>query len=389
MRHMNRFNSGEIMRSCFLTFIIGFYRIRGVSISLFILGLFSQISLPEAFAAGSGTSGGGTAVVCRNPQTGKIEGAPELYELFEAEHDPLRHYHIQRGGEPMDAQIESVLNRVSNERGMDVLTVRHALILVNHAWVLTDGQARINMLPDFVPTFLPKDPNCKLEVTAFYDDSNETVEVDSEIFGQMSSADQAALKLHEAIYKVNRTFAQDKNSDRTRSDVAGLFSDRPDLALYMGLKSLAYGEKLDFLNPALLKIIFGNSVLECLDSHSKLTLKIDSDGTALDGTTLTWYAQEFDQEELTSKSQKQKNAFRAPFDLKLSAENDEYGSNLIFSLGDLYTALDPAKPGFAFSANFALDPDSEEIVTPPEPVKAKLSCHLAISSEEGLRSLVP
>lgn len=302
--------------------------------------------------AGPRSSGGGTSVVCRDPQTHKIIGSPELYELFEAENDPRINAHIPRSKKEVKTQIDSILSGLesrSTNGAMDVLTMRNSLALVDRDWTPTGGSVSITMVPDFVPRFFPKDPRCKLEVTAYYDDLQSVLFVDREIYGRMTNTDKAALKLHEAAYKVNRIFAHDQDSDRTREMVAALLTGQLTW-FYRNLGALSRPAELPPLNTSMLDLVFGGKSLICGEtgaaSELRLRMKNSNLMVGADLSTLPWAEQSFHGNFGTSL-------------LSVNTESDEFNTSISFSVADLISVLKGAQE--SFKARYSFDGSSDLI----------------------------
>lgn len=194
-----------------------------------IAGLIAMTMTVPVLAQVSGReSGGGAAFVCRDTH-GKISEPSLLYDLYEAENYVGSAYKgIQRISLDPDQQIENLLRAWQAKGGMfasaSVTTLRRALGLVKKDWKDIPSGTGQMLRPDFNPLVFPKKPGCKLESAAFYDDEKSLLTVDREIYESMSPTDQAALKIHEALYKVDRLLKGDKKSDRTRLQVAELFA---------------------------------------------------------------------------------------------------------------------------------------------------------------------
>jgi len=74
----------------------------------------------------------------------------------------------------------------------------------------------------------PIDPNCSLMWVAYYDDLQDELQIDRELFDIMSEEDRAALLLHEAVYyRARRIREFVPNSARVRATVRNLIQSRP------------------------------------------------------------------------------------------------------------------------------------------------------------------
>jgi hypothetical protein len=218
--------------------------------------LLMALALPVQAEVGTGSSGGGAAIVCRTSK-GKIKRA-FLYDLYEAENDSLHPLTIIRSNDSVDIQIDKALKRwkALEKKGgyfegafdAEIATLRNALALVKRDWSPLKAGTRLPFVPDVNPTIMPKDPSCKLETMAHYWDSKNTLKVDLEIYAMLSPTDKAALQIHEGAYKANRLLADEANSENTRRMVARLFAKEAREIRFA--KSLA---KLSDLESELLK----------------------------------------------------------------------------------------------------------------------------------------
>ena len=189
---------------------------------LIVTTLFASTPL-LARDQGAGSSGGGAAVVCRDSD-GKIFGTPLLYDLYEAENDSVHRLRMITSQAPVSEQVADALIRLKSWDGFAQTSLRRALGIVERDWSAMDAGTALPYKPDVVPQFLPKDRHCKLETLAHYYDSVNALRVDMEIYNLLPRTHQAALKFHEALYKLNRVFSGHKNSQATRKFVARLFS---------------------------------------------------------------------------------------------------------------------------------------------------------------------
>lgn len=199
---------------------------------------FDDLRKGRQLDLGGESAGGGFALVCREskgPKKGQIKGEALFYDLFEGANDPKRNLKIQKSKESVAAQIEARVQtlRVATDSRFEnttITTLRRALALVERDWTVINPGTRLPVRPDFNPEILPKDPCYQLEPVAFYDDKNVILQIDGEIYDRMPNTDKAALKMHEAIYKVNRLFSNARNSDQSRREVARFFSDSPSFS---------------------------------------------------------------------------------------------------------------------------------------------------------------
>ena len=195
------------------------------------LSLFSTVAVAGPKQGGNG-SGGGTSIVCRD-EAGAVETA-KLYDLFEAENDPVKPIEIYRDDslEPMD-RIRFAFTERSKRVGETIVDknrpeipadIQRALNLVKRDWVSLKAGTRLPLVTDVKPVFLSSGKNCELETTAIYDDNAYKLYVDMEIYNKLSNTDKAGLILHEAIYKNHRVLIKDETSTWVRKIVAGVLS---------------------------------------------------------------------------------------------------------------------------------------------------------------------
>ena len=178
------------------------------------------ISLP-AFGGKERGNGGG-AFVCRNAN-GKILSA-QLVDLYEAgaryslklrpntgltqqEQIDLAMARLLRGNLDLGTEIESRLNHVSK-----------IIHIVENAKLTNSNDFNIQISPKACAG-----GRIEFEQLANYTDTGELL-VDREIWAALSSMDQAALYLHEAIYLYSRELFRVETSQASRRLVAYLFS---------------------------------------------------------------------------------------------------------------------------------------------------------------------
>jgi len=165
--------------------------------------------------AGVGAGGGGAAVVCKNSQG--VTNSVKLLDLYEAELNS--HLKIPRSAKPMVQQIGEALAKTDEFFRYDL---KEQLQKIS-----------VNYLPTNVtqrqPYDLGDDPivvedHCSVEWVAFYRDGNESLQIVTKYFNQMSRTDQAALMIHESVYRIRRSKLDDSSSAESREIVSGFFS---------------------------------------------------------------------------------------------------------------------------------------------------------------------
>lgn len=166
-------------------------------------------------AAGNEHGNGGGAMVCRD-QNNKIVSA-ELLDLFESRSIGLTFPEIAKSPE---IYIQSGLHRISMNNPFLGARVRKAL---------KDNQKIVIEVPEGIAVAPPVDAHpwlykegCALEGVAQYRKlpDGERIFLNTRILKTMSNLDQAALWLHEAIYRVLRETDGDQDSIRTRHYVS-------------------------------------------------------------------------------------------------------------------------------------------------------------------------
>jgi hypothetical protein len=181
---------------------------------LFLITYFSHAQ------AGVDSSGGGSAVVCRNASNGIIVSA-ELLDLYEAKNllgltinaietpyleQALRVTQIIGKGNAFDGAIEHVLSD-------SVQKIQSSMRILPPGVGLTP-------IHDFQSIILPK--NCSIIQLARYE-LNETVTVDGDIWNALNNTNRAALLVHEALYRLTRSLGE-TTSDGTRIAVGKAFA---------------------------------------------------------------------------------------------------------------------------------------------------------------------
>ena len=201
---------------------MSFLKLSGMMIG--ILGF----ALP-AFA-GAISGGGGRAIVCRD--TNKKIISAELLDLYEGR--VQYGYQIPTTNVPYVSQYHEALKNISKGRpGFDYSG--YADYVNQLMRLLPDGTGLIP-IDDSEEVIIPK--NCKTEQLANYNDNQETLLVDGEIFENLSETNKAALISHETIYSILRKMG-DTNSIMARQMVAVAFSGTKFIDYQSGLPSTA------------------------------------------------------------------------------------------------------------------------------------------------------
>src|SRR5262249_7142288 len=133
-----------------------------------------------------------------------------------------------------------------------------------------------DLASDVVPKFRLKDPNCNIELVAHYYDNTSSLDYDDEIYSLMSNTDKAALKIHEAVYKLRRYFDKDTTSEKTREIVANIMAGKQLGDLY-DIRTLDYdlvdsgrtSGSLGLFDMTGLDLLLGGKTVSCVDPASK------------------------------------------------------------------------------------------------------------------------
>jgi hypothetical protein len=211
--------------------------IKQLTTALFIatgVALTNFCYMSKAYAKQGGQDGGGgAAIVCRN-EAGQISSA-RLYDLYAIENNPRSPRETVKSNASIEQLLQQALNRVASahsENGTPVVKsdnltvslISRALALVQRDWIPLLPGTRLDFVPDVAAEFVSSRPECKLETVAHYDDQLSNLSVDMQIYNQFSETDKAALKMHEALYKISRILFADTTSKRTRGLVGELFA---------------------------------------------------------------------------------------------------------------------------------------------------------------------
>ncbi len=160
---------------------------------------------------------GGVAVVCRDGQ-GKISSA-ETLDLFEGRNQfGLRYIDSNLAAETLTALAQ--IKMVGNNSFLTQF--RSTLSEVRAAIVFLPRGVGLSPTDDAFPAITKK--GCALEQLANFVDTDSKIYVDEEIFRSLSPVDQAALFMHETVYRVARVNQKDTSSVRSRKLTAQLLA---------------------------------------------------------------------------------------------------------------------------------------------------------------------
>jgi hypothetical protein len=207
--------------------------------------LITQVLLAASAYAGVSNGGGGWAVVCRSPDN-QITSAV-LLDLYEAQNE----YGLTLTPElhSLDQEYVSYLSALrktvddSNPVGQNEINQLHNEMLAPANFhILAPGQ-QVTSMNDVGHTIQPPS-GCRLEQVAYFNDDtdglgNEEVEVDSSIWKSFDTRSQAALLMHEIIYRQYREVG-DKLSENTRRVIGLLASTTPPPSNLDGVPEDAY-----------------------------------------------------------------------------------------------------------------------------------------------------
>lgn len=191
------------------------------------IAVIALVCLTGATAFAGKEGHGGNAVVCRD-SVGRIKSA-ELLDLFEGR--VIYRLKFQSSPLPIQLQLHGILNRLwaANKDMAAYMEPLFREIDANKT-VLQDG-VQLTPVDDAFPTVIPTD--CKIEQLANYVNDQQIL-VDGEIWKMLDLTNQAALIVHESLYKFLRSFGE-TDSRRTRRIVAYLFSNYSFDDVYGGL----------------------------------------------------------------------------------------------------------------------------------------------------------
>ena len=176
--------------------------------------------------AGEVSSGGGSAIVCRDDD-GVISAPPQVLDLYESKLTlPV----------PTGELTKDYINgarRAHYLMGKDTSLITDEVIIKElydffKIAKFTDLGERLELVNDIGSSFLDDLPRGCLreQVAIYYDKSPQRGEyaiINTEIWGKMDSLNKAALITHENIYRYERTLGE-KNSFSSRQSVAHMYS---------------------------------------------------------------------------------------------------------------------------------------------------------------------
>jgi hypothetical protein len=195
-----------------------------------IISILLTISSLNCYSAvGGESSGGGGGFYCPHNDTAEVLDIWEGREVFG--------YTIPNSNEDIDVQINKAainLNRLAPHISEEVRQL--ALTLKNEARALPAG-VKLAFPHDALPNF--EKPDCQLKGLMFFDGDQDIVLYDPLLKSKLvSKTDEAALWMHEALYKVLRDKFGEATSVATRKAVACAFSSKGCIDKLMTLEQL-------------------------------------------------------------------------------------------------------------------------------------------------------
>ncbi|NJM09906.1 MAG: hypothetical protein HC883_03165 [Bdellovibrionaceae bacterium] len=204
-------------------------------------------ALAFTFLHGTNSGGGGLVVVCRNGN--QIESV-ELLDLWEAKKhlNPYLDLTPVYSQAPSEEQIKLGIERIKRSfllttvethgRASDVY-ISGLLQSVSDAFVYKNNirpgffspvinplrGVQLNLSRDAFEIAIPAPP-CAIEQAVTFDDAGEIAYLNMDLIDLLGPTDQAALILHEAFYKVLRSYSDEGSSIRVRRAVGYAMSGR-------------------------------------------------------------------------------------------------------------------------------------------------------------------
>jgi hypothetical protein len=204
----------------------------GIRALAFIFPVLSLVGFAPSVYAGAASSGGGKAVVCRD--AGKKITSVELLDLFEGR--VTYGLSIFAPGPTVEKSLQVVQNKLqlTFENFISFDSGRNLISKAVRDFRLLPPGVGLKPVNDADEVVLPNSKDCTLEQLAFYQD-NQILLVDQEIWSAMDVVNQAALFVHEAVYRLERSMAGATNSRHARKIVAHLFSDFAFMPVMQGV----------------------------------------------------------------------------------------------------------------------------------------------------------
>lgn len=182
--------------------------------------LLSSMSVFAADGAGGGNGGG--VHLCSN---GKVQ----MYDVYEG----FTRYNLSvtKDQTTVDGYINKALAKIHGQfPGVGARIAAQVKYLRQEGHLLLRSNLNMRLIDD--ANILVTDEGCRYAQLANWDDKSNNVLVKKEIFDRLDTANQAALYLHEAIYKVARDFYSARNSDDVRKTVAEAMDNSAEFSYF-------------------------------------------------------------------------------------------------------------------------------------------------------------
>jgi|GEM_PF-3551199 len=180
------------------------------------------LSFSNVYARGGDSGNGGGGIVCLNANG---ERTVKLLDLREAEKNPA--LTITRSNKPWGVQLEAALQKYSAVNA-DYVKLMRAELKYMAANTIMEDALRLPPPNDTRITDLNEPRNCFLEGVANYDDVTGKLSIDAELEALMSETDRAALRFHEAWYRVQRVNMSPTDNSLVARKVTGtVFAQEP------------------------------------------------------------------------------------------------------------------------------------------------------------------
>lgn len=187
---------------------------------MLVFAILGILLSADARASGGVEAHGGPAVVCRALDgTNRILSA-EMLDLFEARNVRGLRVSVDRPGsaEEIAAQVFSRLQRYAYGA-----RYRKELAEILERKIILEPEVRNTPTNDVFPILSRE--GCKIEQVAVYVRDERRVLIDREIFDALDATNQAALYVHEAVYKIDRDLTFTRSAVEARRLTGYLLAD--------------------------------------------------------------------------------------------------------------------------------------------------------------------
>ncbi len=193
------------------------------------------VSLPAFAGVGNDSGNGGGGIVCMQPNGSKTVTLLDLAEAFQNPQLTLK-----RSNAPLAQQLENALQKYAAVESDFVELMRNELNYLKTNTVLVKGAQRLPPPSDTQINNLEQPRNCFLEGVANYDDKLGKLFIDEELEQLLPETDKAALRFHEAWYRVQRMKMSPTGNSKGAREVTGyVFAQQPLEATpaYLGVEN--------------------------------------------------------------------------------------------------------------------------------------------------------